>query len=139
MDDIHDPESDTDENCDHECEAIMASTSSQSYTIWALHPPYLGELVESDGAAPNNEAKEQANEQAKQQARTRLNALYESKMPFFTKKAFQGLLDDLKSENTAGDIITIKDLTGAPVRWKVRVGMFVWLYSGDSEVKTKSF
>ncbi|KAJ6014317.1 hypothetical protein N7540_008908, partial [Penicillium herquei] len=68
-----------------------------------------------------------------EEVKAHINALYESGVPFFTKKAFQDVVDQLDSDPTAGDEIITKDLTGASLKWKVRLGLSKGLLVRDDE------
>ncbi|CAG7983926.1 unnamed protein product [Penicillium salamii] len=99
------------DNEDDGLRSIFSSSSSQSYTTWAVHEARLIEPRETP---------------SKEQAIAFIDELYESKTPFFTKKAIGELAAQLKTQGTAGDTIITKDLTGASLEWKVKVGKSTW-------------
>ncbi|KOS45091.1 hypothetical protein ACN38_g3978 [Penicillium nordicum] len=107
-----------DDNEDDGYECISYSASSQSCTTWALHRAILVEPRET----PTME-----------QAITFIDTLYESGVPFFTKHAIRELSDQIQTQTTAGSKIIIKDLTGASLEWKVKVGQPPWLGTGGKE------
>ncbi|CAG8381107.1 unnamed protein product [Penicillium salamii] len=111
------------ENEDDGYESIFSSSSSQSYTTWAVPE---GRLVEPRETP------------TKEQAIAFIDEIYESKTPFFTKKAIGELSAQLKTQITAGDTIITKDLTGASLEWKVKVGKSIWLRAyPDPEVRNE--
>jgi hypothetical protein len=74
----------------------------------------------------------------KEQANACIDTLYESDIPFFTKHAIRELSDQLKTQITAGSKIITKDLTGASLEWKVKVGKPLWLgTSVDREARNE--
>ncbi|KAJ5729664.1 uncharacterized protein N7483_004172 [Penicillium malachiteum] len=97
---------------------LFGSTSRQSCTTWACHWPTLAEPREKLNGG---------------EVKAHINALYESGVPFFAKKAFQDVVDQLDSHPTAGDEIITKDLTGASLKWKVRLGLSKELCVRDDE------
>lgn len=103
-------------------EAIMSSTSRQSYTIWAVCQGALVDARETE---------------TKEQAIARIDALYESGIPFFTKRAIRALSDQLKTQNTPGDKIITKDLIGARVEWRVKLGKSIDLIFGEDPENKK--
>ncbi|KAJ5702666.1 hypothetical protein N7488_010214 [Penicillium malachiteum] len=82
---------------------LVGSTSRQSCTTWACHWPTLAT---------------QRKELDRAEVKAHINALYESGTPFFAKKKFQDVVDQLDRYTTAGDVIVTKDLTGASLEWK---------------------
>ncbi|KAJ5093315.1 hypothetical protein N7456_009176 [Penicillium angulare] len=101
---------------DHEVESIMSSTSCQSCTIWSMGQPKLLEPREDVTV---------------EQAQARIDELYASGIPFFTKQAIQELWDQIQSKPTSGDRIVTKDLTGASLEWKVKLGKSIELRSSE--------
>ncbi|KAJ5640845.1 hypothetical protein N7528_000470 [Penicillium herquei] len=97
---------------------LFGSTSRQSCTTWACHWPTLTE--------PRKEL-------SREEAKAHINALYESGKPFFTKKEFEDVVDQLDRCTTAGDVIVTKDLTGASLEWKVRLGKSKPLCTRDDD------
>jgi hypothetical protein len=112
-----------DDSEDDGYERIMSSTSSQSCTTWAIPQANLIEPRETP---------------TKEQANSRIDALYQSGIPFFTKHAIKEISDQLKTQVTAGDKIITKDLTGASLEWKVKIGESLWLgTTADPEARNE--
>lgn len=105
-------------------EVIMSSTSRQSYTTWAIIQGTLIDPRETE---------------TKEQVIARIDTLYESGIPFFTKRAIRALSDQLKTQNTLGDKIITKDLTGARIEWRVKLGKTINLILGDNPENKKEF
>ncbi|KAJ5732367.1 hypothetical protein N7493_003848 [Penicillium malachiteum] len=82
---------------------LFGSTSRQSCTTWACHWPTLA--VERKGLN-------------REEVKAHINALYDSGAPFFTKKGFEDVVDQMDRYTTAGDVIVTKDLTGTSLEWK---------------------
>ncbi|KAJ5376297.1 hypothetical protein N7509_013183 [Penicillium cosmopolitanum] len=91
------------DDIDEGYETIMSSTSSQSCTTWAT---IQGTLIEP------------REKETKEQVIAKIDTLYESGVPFFTKNAIRALSNQLKTKTTPGDKIITKDLTGASIEWK---------------------
>ncbi|KAJ5094948.1 hypothetical protein N7532_007239 [Penicillium argentinense] len=107
---------------DEEYETIMNSTSQQSYTTWAVIQGALIDPRETE---------------TKEQAIAHIDTLYESGIPFFTKRAIRAFSEQLKTQTTPGDKIITKDLTGARIEWKVKVGKSIDLIFGEDRENRK--
>jgi hypothetical protein len=105
-------------------EAIMNSTSQQSYTTWAVIQGTLIDPRETE---------------TKEQAIAHIDALYKSGIPFFTKWAMRALSDQLKTQTTPGDKIITKDLTGARIEWRVKLGKTIDLIFGEDRENKKEY
>ena len=100
----------------------MNSTSQQSYTTWAV--------IQGTSIDPWET-------ETKKQATAHIDALYKSGIPFFSKRAIRELSDQLKTQTTLGDIIITKDLTGARIEWKVKLGKTIDLIFGENRENNK--
>lgn len=74
-----------------------------------------------------------------EQAQARIDELYASGIPFFTKQAIQELWDQIQSKPTSGDKIVTKDLTGDSLEWKVKLGKSIELRSGEDRETRHEF
>lgn len=102
----------------------MNSTSSQSYTTWALIQGILVDPRETE---------------TKEQVINHIDALYKSDIPFFTKRAIRALWDQFKTQTTPGDKIITKGLTGARIKWRVKLGKSIDLIFGEDRENKKTF
>lgn len=85
----------------------FSSTSCQGYTSWEFLEPNLVEPRE---------------EPTIEQAKAVMDEFWNSGKPVFTKDAIRDLYEQMKTHTTAGDNIITKDITGASIEWKVRIG-----------------
>ncbi|KAJ5683141.1 hypothetical protein N7462_006306 [Penicillium macrosclerotiorum] len=108
------------DDMDEDYEAIMSSTSQQSYTTWAV---IKGTLIDPRETG------------TKEQAIAHIDAIYESGTPFFTKRAIRALWDQLKTQTDPGDKIITRDLTGARIAWTVKLGKSINLIFGEDQEK----
>lgn len=104
------------DDMDEGYETILSSNSSQSCTTWASVQGILVDPREKE---------------TKEQVIAKIDALYESGVPFFTKRAIRALSDQLQTKTTPGDIIVTTDLTGAEIEWKVMIGKSIELIFGE--------
>ncbi|KAJ5761411.1 hypothetical protein N7533_003450 [Penicillium manginii] len=104
------------DDTDEGYESIVSSTSGQSCTTWAGIQGTLADPREKE---------------SKEQVIAKIDALYESGVPFFTKRAIRALSDQLKTKTTPGDKIVTEDLTGASIEWKVKIGKSIELIFGE--------
>ncbi|KAJ6116211.1 hypothetical protein N7523_005892 [Penicillium sp. IBT 18751x] len=111
-----------DDAMDEDHDAIMNSTSQQSYTTWAIIQGTLIDPRETE---------------TKEEVSAHIDRLYESGIPFFTKRAIRAFSDQLKTQITPEDKITTKDLTGARIEWKVKLGKTIDLVFGEDQEEKK--
>jgi hypothetical protein len=104
------------DDTDEGYESIVSSTSGQSCTTWAGIQGTLADPREKE---------------SKEEVIAKIDALYESGVPFFTKRAIRALSDQLKTKTTPGDKIVTEDLTGASIEWKVKIGKSIELIFGE--------
>jgi hypothetical protein len=113
-----------DDAMDEGYEVIMNSTSQQSYITWAVVQGTLIDPRETE---------------TKEQVIAHIDTLYESGIPFFTKRAIRAFSDQLKIQTTPGDKIIIKDLTGSRIEWRVRLGKTTDLIFGEDRENKKKY
>lgn len=91
----------------------FSSTSPQGFTSW--------EFVEPNLAEPREEI-------TVEQAKAVLDDFWNSGKPIFTREAIRDLYEQMKAHTSAGGNIITKDITGASIEWKVRIGEqgFCW-------------
>ena len=110
------------DDMDEDYEAIMSSTSQQSCTTWAV---IRGALIHPRET------------ETKEQVIAHIDTLYKSGMPFFTKRAIRAFSDQLKTQITPGDTIITKDLSGARIKWRVKLGKSIDLVFGEDQENKK--
>ncbi|KAJ5121427.1 uncharacterized protein N7515_009388 [Penicillium bovifimosum] len=88
-------------------EVVSNSTSQQSYTTSAITFPTL---LEPRSPPTNDEAK------------ARIQELYDSGVPFFTKDAIREIWEQMQRQLGQGDKVVVKDVTGAKLGCEVKLG-----------------
>lgn len=69
------------------------------------------------------------------EAKARIDELYESGVPFFSKSTIREIWDQFKAQPAAGDKIIFKDLTGATLECEVKLGKSQMMRSGDQKME----
>lgn len=67
-----------------------------------------------------------------EEAITRIDELYDSGKPFFTKESIRSVYEQFQGPTEAGDKILVKDVAGATIEYTLRTGeTFMWKLSSD--------
>ncbi|KAJ6117771.1 hypothetical protein N7523_005522 [Penicillium sp. IBT 18751x] len=111
-----------DDAMDEDHDAIRNSTSQQSYTTWAI---IQGTLID-----PRDKT------ETKEEVSAHIDRLYESGIPFFTKRAIRAFSSQ-QTQITPKIKSPPKDLTGARIEWKVKLGKTIDLVFGEDQGEKK--
>lgn len=66
------------------------------------------------------------------EALARIDELYDSEKPFFTKESIRGVYEQFQGPTGPGDKIFVKDVAGATIEYTLRTGeTFIWRLSSD--------